>query len=32
MIQITDSARDKIKELTETKDEKHLRVYIAGIG
>ena len=32
MVQITDSARDKIKEILETEDNKFLRLYIEGIG
>jgi Fe-S cluster assembly iron-binding protein IscA len=32
MIQITDSARDKIKELQSPEKGKYLRVYIQGMG
>jgi Fe-S cluster assembly iron-binding protein IscA len=32
MIQITDSARDKIKELQGPDKGKYLRVYVQGVG
>ncbi len=32
MVQITNSARDRIKEIIENENEKHLRLYIQSIG
>lgn len=32
MVQITDSARDKIKEIIDQETAKFLRLYIEGIG
>jgi Fe-S cluster assembly iron-binding protein IscA len=32
MVQITDSARDKIKEIQEQQKGKYLRIYLDGVG
>jgi Fe-S cluster assembly iron-binding protein IscA len=32
MIQITDSARDKIKKMQEQQKGKYLRIYVDGVG
>jgi Fe-S cluster assembly iron-binding protein IscA len=32
MVQITDTARDKIKEILDQNDGKFLRIFISGVG